>query len=338
MFFSKPTILNYLRTRLAALLLFALLALQLSCGTHSSLQQPEPKRSDHADQSETVPENSTETVTAEPEDERAAAAAQQEILPESLLGPPDIDTASPRVVYDSVVLGRPLEAGWHYRENSRHQIVGFEFSNRGGNSVLPRRYEIEKNLFFTRDFQFRFDDRARQDIHFFIADWAPSRDRQFKLSELMNSVMHFFPRDYLPAIVSSGERTIVTLPTGETVEFDASTHEILGGAFSEMPVDLNPDKTTRKFAGIDYVGKGVLVRANSRGKDPRLGTVATITTGSPAPDCGQMPGCRQCQVPSKELWEQTGATRFRFATDLEFDRYLLARCGFGLPKRVVAVS
>ena len=123
-------------------------------------------------------------------------------------------------------------------------------------------------MLFTRDFQFRFDDRARQDIQLFISDWAPSRDKQFRLSELMNSVLHFFPRNYLPAIFGSEARYIVTLPTGEQVEFDAKTREILGGVFSETAVDLNPDRAARKFPGVNYLGKGVVVRANSRGTRP----------------------------------------------------------------------
>jgi hypothetical protein len=148
----------------------------------------------------------------------------------------------------------------------------------------------------------------------------------------MNTVMHFFPRTFVPAIARTDGRTIVTLPTGETVEFDGQTHEVLSGALAETPVDLSPDKTARRFPSISYIGKGVVVRADSRGTDPRLGTMATITTGSPAADC-EGGACSQCRVPSKELWEQTGATRFRFPSDMDFDRYLLSRCGFGLPKR-----
>jgi hypothetical protein len=210
--------------------------------------------------------------------------------------------------------------------------VGFEFSNRGGNRMLPRRYNIDKREFYARDFQFRFDDRARQDIHLSVSDWAPSRDQEFRLSELMNTVMHFFPRTFLPAIAPADGRIVVTLPTGESVAFDGRTHEVLSGAFAETPVDLNPDKKARRFPGISYVGKGVVVRADSRGTDPRLGTMATITTGSPAADCAGG-ACSQCRVPSKELWEQTGAIRFKFPSDMGFDRYLLSRCGFGLPKR-----
>ena len=259
-----------------------------------------------------------------------------ESWPESLLHPPEKNSASPRMAYDTLLLARasaaPVFGGWQYRKNQQGKIIGFEFSNQGGNRILPYRYDIEKNLLFTRDFQFHFDDRARQDIHLHISDWAPSRDRQFKLSELMDSVIHFFPRNYLPTIVGSGKSYVVTLPTGEQVEFDARTHEILAGVFSEAPVDLNPDKTARKFARVNYTGKGVTVRANARGKDPRLGTMAMITTGSPPSECKKKTGCSQCRVPSRDLWYQNGAERFKFSTDSEFDRYLQSHCGFGIPK------
>jgi hypothetical protein len=147
----------------------------------------------------------------------------------------------------------------------------------------------------------------------------------------MNSVMLFFPRNYLPALVNVGDRNILTLPTGEEVEFNAATHEVTGGVFFEQAVDLNPDKSARKFPDIQYIGKGVMVRADARGSDPRLGTLATITTGSPASDCFQGKGCNQCGVPAKELWAQSGAARFKFARDQDFHQYLLSRCEFGLP-------
>ena len=315
------------------ILLAILVAVQQSCGTHTP---PLPKTTEPSREAEKVESPSTESPTAEvakvPE---LPVRPPREELPESVLSPPERDLAPPHIRYDTVLLARSstpaLDAGWQYRINKQRQIVGFEFSNRGGNGILPQRHDIQKNLFFTRDFQFRFEDRARQDIYLELTDWVPSRDKQFRLSELMSSVMHFFPRNHLPAIVSLGGRTIVTLPTGEEVEFDPKTHEVLGGVFSEAPVDLNPDKTTRKFPRIEYTGKGVMVRANSRGTDPRIGTTALITTGSPPVNCEKGTGCNHCQVPSKELWEQKGAVRFKFSTDLEFDRYLLTRCGFGLP-------
>lgn len=258
------------------------------------------------------------------------------ILPESVIGAPEKDLASRRLEYNTSVINRsvetPVSSGWHYRRTNAGAIVGFEFSNHGGNRILPPRRDAAKNQFYTRDFQFRFDDRARQDIHLLITDWAPSRDRQFRLSGLMHSLMYFFPRTVLPAIVNLAGTHLITLPTGEEVQFNAQTHEIVGGELSESAVDLNPDRNARKFPAVEYRGKGVVLRANARGSDARLSAMATITTGSPARICDKGVGCNQCQLPARELWDQSGAVRFKFATDQEFDRFLLARCPFGLPK------
>ncbi|MGE5304076.1 MAG: hypothetical protein ACM3TN_12245 [Alphaproteobacteria bacterium] len=324
--------------RLYPIAVVAILVLQ-SCGTPTLTrwrrsEQPRPVEQAPA-ASRTEP---AAPPVAKPDFEAPPEIAHQPLkpapFPESVLAVPAIDSASAQLKYDTVVFGRKSDAsspsGWQYRVNRNNQIVGFEFSNRGGNRILPNRYDIAKNLLFTRDFQFRFDDRARQDIHLAVTDWAPSADRQFRLSELMNTIMHFFPRNYLPAITSLDGRYIVTLPTGEQIQFDALTREIVGGVFSEAPVDLTPNRAARKFPAVSYSGKGVVIRVNARGADPRLGTTATITTGSPA-DCPKGKKCDQCQVPSRELWSQSGAVRFKFPRDAEFDQYLRSRCGFGLP-------
>ncbi|HKY07999.1 MAG TPA: hypothetical protein VJQ55_07150, partial [Candidatus Binatia bacterium] len=254
---------------------------------------------------------------------------------ESLIALPARDPANPRIDYNSVIRTRPVEgqqnSSWRYRTSRQGQIVGFEFSNHGGNRILPPRRDAVKNQFYVRDFQFRFDDRARQDIYLMISDWVPSRDRAFRLSELMNSLLMFFPRAFLPAIVNSQNRNILTLPTGEEVEFNAATHEITAGVFSETAVDLNPDRASRKFPGVHYHGKGVVIRADGRGSDPRLGATALIVTGSPEKDCVKGIGCSQCEVKPQDLWEQSGAARFKYTTDADFDRFLAARCEFTLP-------
>lgn len=323
------------------ILFLTLVAFQQGCRT--TTVEPTPQPAPEAKQAESSGKSNTqsksESVKPDQEPTKDSKLSIQtkpvERLPESIVGAPGKEVASSKIAYDTVLLDRalhaPIHVGWQYRKDRQSQIVGFEFSNRGGNRILPPRYDIGKNLLFARDFQFRFDDRARQDIQLFISDWAPSRDKQFRLSGLMNSVLHFFPRNYLPAISEAGPRYVVTLPTGEQVEFDAKTREILGGVFSETAVDLNPDRGARKFPGVNYIGKGILVRADARGTDPRIGTIATITTGTPASDCEKGAACKQCQVGSKELWQQNGAVRFKFSTDQEFDRFLLSHCGFGIP-------
>src|SRR5262245_21860763 len=224
------------RTQIYTFLLLLLAALQSSCRTGPVAPTPQP--ASEAEQAKpsgktNAPIESESTKIDQERSKNAkpsSAAKPAERLPESIIGEPGKESASSQIAYDTVLVERALHASnhasWQYRKDRQSQIVGFEFSNRGGNRILPPRYDIGKNLLFTRDFQFRFDDRARQDIQLFISDWAPSRDKQFRLSEIMNSVFHFFPRNYLPAILGSEARYVVTLPTGEQVEFDAKTREV----------------------------------------------------------------------------------------------------------------
>ena len=316
----------------------ALLSVGLISGCRVS---PEPGSSEPTAVPETAPAppNTPSTELKTPEATELSNKPPKEtiarVLPESLIAPPNKSSASSSVDYNTLIATRSPAAQqkstWRYRTTRRGEIVGFEFSNYGGNRILPPRRDASKNQFYSRDFQFRFDERARQDIHLMISDWVPSRDHVFRLSEIMNSLMLFFPRRVLPAIVNVGEKNIVNLPTGEAIEFDALTHEIRGGVFLESAVDVNPNGSARKFPGIEYHGKGLLLRVDARGKDPRIGNIATITIGTPPENCTGGNGCNRCQVPSKELWHQTGAERFKFSSDAEFDQFLIARCGFGVP-------
>jgi len=338
-----PTVADF-RGRLRIVLTLLCLPLAAACQTtqvpaptvSQPAAPPEPSLPTQSEQMIEITEPSEAIPRVPPDPPSAPEPALDRSLPESIISAPDQDRASHRIAYNTKVGTRSghaaAGANWQYRRSDHGHIVGFEFSNHGGNRILPPRRDAARNQFYGRDFQFRFDDRARQDIHLLVIDWAPSRDRQFRLSELMNSLMLFFPRRFLPAIASTHGRKIITLPTGEEVEFDAQTKEISSGVLSEAPVDLNPDRSARSFPAITYSGKGVVVRANARGADPRVGTVATITTGSPPANCDRGAACVQCQVPARDLWDQTGALRFRFATDQEFDRFLLSRCQFGIPQ------
>jgi len=311
---------------LTALLLCVLSVLSLN-GCRSTSLTPEPTTSEpkaEAPPSEVPPE-----ITQPAAPEAPTKPAIPRALPESLIvAPAKGQTASRRLEYNTTVRTRAAAGSWQYRVNRRGEIVGFEFSNHGGNPILPPRRDAVRNQFFTRDFQFRFDDRARQDIYLMISDWAPSRDRVFRLSEIVNSVLLFFPRKILPAIVDSGGRHIVTLPTGEEVEFDGGSHEIRAGALSEEPVDLSADRQTRRFPGVEYRGSGIVLRANARGADPRIRTVAAIM---PAAGCAAGMACNPCEIPAKDLWDQDGAARFKFSSDNDFERLLVTRCGFSLP-------
>ncbi len=248
-------------------------------------------------------------------------ASAQSPAPESIVSEPDRENLLPSRPGDT--LGLSPDHGGNYLisvSESLGSIVGFNFTNNGINRIIPRKGEPGTGP--DRTYAFHFQSRARQNIFLSITD-APTE----YLSQLMESYLYLFPRKVLPAIEqqqSPGSAAIlkVTLPTGETVNFDAESHEVLSGALEETaPIDLNPDRFKRKFAAVRYRGAGVLVRVNKRGGDPRLGTTATITKGD-----------RTCQLPSSLLFNQDedSQAEFLFPRDAEFGAFLIKKCGFGL--------
>jgi hypothetical protein len=204
------------------------------------------------------------------------------------------------------------------QHDSDGKIFGFSLFNQGVNAIIPVASPCI-GCGPDREYRFEFRDRARQDIYLSITD-SPT---EF-LSHRMESYFYLFPRKVIPAVEVLQDRGVirVTLTTGETVDYDAKSKTIVGGAFAETaPIDLNPDRFQRKFAQVNYLGSGTLLRVNRRGGDPRLGTVATLTRGK-----------RSCKVPSKLLFNQDGKSdvEFLFPSDAEFNEFLLKQCGFGL--------
>lgn len=202
---------------------------------------------------------------------------------------------------------------WDYmacRDSSRELVDGFHFSNTGVNRVITRPYDpLEMSP--QRWFQLDYHSHARQEISLWISDMPSGR-----VSDFLESFFVVLPRKVLPSIKVEGGRFVLTLPTGEPVLFDEASKEIVGGVFTE----LGPQQPG-VFARLAYTGSGVVIRADRRGADPRIGSTATIQSGS-----------RTCKLPSSELWALVEErVDFRFPTDAEADAFLKNRCGFGLP-------
>lgn len=154
-----------------------------------------------------------------------------------------------------------------------------------------------------REWEFDFPSQARQDLGFSISDADDEH-----VSKSKETYMMVFPRRYLPSIRIEGDKQIVTLPTGETVTYDAKTKKVLSGA-------INDSKT--------YTGTGVVIRVDRTGEEPRLGgTTATISKGG-----------KSCKVPSKNLWPDQSSNsmlHFKYASDEAFDTFLKQTCGFSI--------
>jgi hypothetical protein len=195
------------------------------------------------------------------------------------------------------------------------KIVGFSVTNEGVNRIIPKPSEIGAGP--DRTFAFDMPDRARQGILLRVTD-VPSD----KLSEMMESYFTIFPRLVVPAIKVVENKIIVTLPNREEMILSADSKEIIDGVFKEgAPIDLGPDRFKRKFADLSYTGKGLVLRADRRGEDPRIGAqrIAIATYQG-----------KTCKIPVTKLWEQNDAVHFLFHSDADFFAFIKANCGFSI--------
>src|SRR5690349_7938860 len=136
-------------SRFSKYVLFTVLAVQLGCSTHTKLPPAAPAPSP----AETPAAQPNESPSQEPASantqETKPPEAPRPRWPESVIARPETEIASAAVKYDTVLMSRALDSpkkqGWQYRLDRQGRIVGFEFSNHGGNAILPERYDLDKN-------------------------------------------------------------------------------------------------------------------------------------------------------------------------------------------------
>ncbi|MBC7691597.1 MAG: hypothetical protein H7222_07490 [Methylotenera sp.] len=228
----------------------------------------------------------------------------------------------------------------HLETRDSNEIIGFRIKNNiGGNAVVQETRSTD-DLDWPgpfRSFEYRFQNRIRRDIELHVTD-APSENG----SDQRDLLMLLFPRKLIPSVqvteTQEGMNLEVTLPTGEKVVFNESTHEIRGGALKETPLVMKNYAKDRTLApGVTYVGSGVVVTISNRGHDPVLAPFAMITKAGEKP----------CKVPASKLWEEddmlkalasgdpeaenfvTKPLYFKFPQDEAFDAFLKTTCGFG---------
>lgn len=204
--------------------------------------------------------------------------------------------------YTVIELGDELDNLFHY---------GFSFDNMGPNDIVTTTPEgIE---YASRDFTFITEDKAKRETYL----WVTDNNGSGRISDLFESIIVFLPRENQMHIEELATELLVTLTTGEEVRFSKKSKMIIGGVMKEEPVDFNPDRAQRKFARLTYSGKGLMIRVDTRGNDPRINTTAQIIKGN-------LPVCK---IPSKVFWTQDGFPLFRFVSDEEAYQKIKEHCG-----------
>lgn len=215
---------------------------------------------------------------------------------------------------DGTIVFRDTEFGYSNIENQTGALIGFRFVSEGKQAPDRSPASGSEQTFF-REYAFEFPGRARQDLALRVSEYSDEA-KEGRLETLLL----FFPRKVVPSIraVGANERWVITLPTREEIVFNAHTRTLESGVLEEgSPIDRHVDPKSRKFPDLRYVGRGLLVRAESRAQDPRTGTLARITKGR-----------ETCVVPSDALWDAQNALQFRFESDAAFEKFVERTCGF----------
>tara|TARA_Y100000768_G_scaffold385360_1_gene371311 strand:- start:612 stop:1649 length:1038 start_codon:yes stop_codon:yes gene_type:complete len=214
-------------------------------------------------------------------------------------------------------------------------VIGFEFTNRSKNAINPRTAPNGSQ----RVFQFNFEERSKQDINLEVTDNSGLSGRLSH--DLLETQIMFIPRDVLPSVrsVMTGKNCdtaahLVTLPNEEILLFDALTSAIIGGVLEESPMDMEQSRHKRNFAGLEYQGAGIMIRADRRAGTPEHTYSVAFNQNERINEATLTYQGRTCHVPKSMIWENTNnpdtTAYFKYATDQEFlDQVVNPRCGWG---------
>lgn len=188
---------------------------------------------------------------------------------------------------------------------------GFSLLNAGMNDIVPT--QPQGMDFPSRDYHFISEDRSMRDTYLWVTDYNGSGS----VSDYFETMLVFLPRENQMHAEERGKDIIVTLSTGEEIIFDKIQKVIKSGVVSEKAIDLNSDRAKRKHAQLSYRGKGLMIRSDARGADPRVVKEVQILRGS-------LPVCK---VAASKLWVQGGFPRFKFERDDEAYAVIRKECG-----------
>jgi hypothetical protein len=217
--------------------------------------------------------------------------------------------------------------------NEKDEVIGFQLINNSAEDVI----EQDSTPFeSSRTFNFRFNDRVTQDMQLDITDDSGLTG---KIShDLLETTIVFIPRKVVPHIEYEdlGEcRQKVILPTSEVVIFDSITKKIIEGVLKESPMDLNPSRHHRKFAGIEYTGNGIIVRADRRAGAPEYTYKNSFNVNEQKDKALISHKGKKCYVAKTLLWENStdhdNLVYFKYPSDQQFlDEVVNPKCGWDL--------
>jgi hypothetical protein len=246
--------------------------------------------------------------------------------------PPERNRVRNPYRYDrTITMGRiPGVRLYTYEPDGREEVVGFALTDRGSERINKRGLAGKGAK---REFLFQFPDRAREEIGLLVSDDV-ALSRRYSHDNMFRE-LYFFPRRQLPSLERKANRFKVRLPTGEPVEFDARTAEVVGGVLQEQPIDFNRNRHARHNPRIGYSGKGLMITVAQRGEAPRRAKVWGTTKRAEV----RFPAryAKACYISPALLWDQRpkkGDTDPRLTWRMKSDdavfKLVEKRCGWDL--------
>lgn len=179
------------------------------------------------------------------------------------------------------------------RDEREYRPKYFKIRNNGGNPTFP-----PTGWMVGRDFEFQFEDLAQSDLGLLVWDMPDDYDNHGHMM-----LMIFLPRKVIPSVQYESENKIkVTLPTEETVIFNANTKEIISGVLKESPLKTNSNGVAQR-PGVNYTGNGLVIVASRVANYP-VGDEFTAASKRQARNYADIiyRGKTLCQIPVKDLW------------------------------------
>lgn len=203
------------------------------------------------------------------------------------------------------------------RDDREYRAKSIKLKNTGGNPTFP-----PTGWMIGRDFEFQFEDLAQSDLGLLVWDMPMERDSSGHLM-----LMTFLPRKVIPSVQYESENKIkLTLPTEETVIFDASTKEIKSGVLKEGTLKVNSQGVALR-PSLTYTGSGLVLVASRVANYP-VGDEFINGQKRQARNLADIfyNGTRLCQIPVKDLWY----------TDYSKNGQVLMKPGFGDDQKLIA--
>lgn len=217
--------------------------------------------------------------------------------------------------------------------DSNENVVGFEFVNDAINRVNPRIAEYGSD----RAVRYHFPMRHSQNMHISITENSGLSGSMSH--DLLETTIVLLPRKVIPSIealqVEGRELRRIQLPTSETIDVDAGTGEIVAGVITEAPMDMNPSRHARRFAGYTYNGRGIMIRVDRRAGTPEHIYAQSFNQNERIKEATLTYRGKTCYVAKNLIWANAtnpdlGAYVLH-ATDQEFlDKVINPKCGWKL--------